>query len=310
MEVVVQKGKKRTKFTKSILIGLISFILLFIIINFIPVKKHDDNDFIRIGSSSPDIIAHRGGAGIAPENTLEAFTLSESLGVDILEFDVRLSKDGQVIVIHDESIDRTTNGKGNVSDYTIEKLKSFDAGYQFVGPDGSYPYRGKGITIPLLTEVLESFDHMPMVIELKENDTELADKFADIINHYNMENKVIVSSFYDEIANYFYDITNGRVAISTASKTTKNFVILNELFLGNIYPLKEKAMQLPTHSSIFDLTTKRLIDSAHERNIAVQYWTINDTDMMEFLLEQGADGIMTDYPNKAIHLLRQKGVDE
>ncbi|MGM7684226.1 glycerophosphodiester phosphodiesterase [Cytobacillus sp. Hm23] len=310
MEIVTEKRKTRGRFVRNMLLIVLTVIILFfLIVQIIPVKKNESNTILREGGK-PDVIAHRGGAGIAPENTLEAFKLSDSLGVDMLEFDVRLSKDGQVVVMHDETIDRTTNGEGKISEYSVEELKSFDAGYHFVGPDGSFPYRGKGVTIPTLTEVFESYSHLPMVIEIKENDTKLTEKFADIIFQYGMEDKVIIASFYDEIANYFYDITNGEVAISTSSATTKKYVIFQKLFLGNIIPLKEQALQLPTHSSIFDLTTKKLIDAAHERNIAVQYWTINDLDMVEYLLEQGADGIMTDYPNKVIHLLRQKGVDK
>ncbi|MEI5907034.1 glycerophosphodiester phosphodiesterase [Bacillus spongiae] len=306
MEIVTNTEKRKRRWPRRILVGLFAIILLFILIQILPVKTHSNNPFLR-SEEAPLIIAHRGGGGIAPENTLTAFALSDSLGVDVLEFDVQLSKDDQVVLMHDKNIDRTTNGKGNVSDFTVKELQALDAGYHFVGPEGDFPYRGQGVTIPTVSEVFEQFGHLPMVIEMKANDPKLADKLSEIIYEYNMVEKVLIVSFYDEVSEYFYEKTNGEVAISTSGGVSENFVILHKLFLGNLYPLKEKALQLPTQSSIFDLSTKRLIDAAHERNMAIHYWTINDVDEMNYLFEQGADGIMTDYPNIALYFLQQKG---
>ncbi|WP_335872780.1 glycerophosphodiester phosphodiesterase [Bacillus sp. 2205SS5-2] len=306
MEIVTRTEKPRARRRKWALVGVISLTLVVMIVQLIPVKKVKDNPFIRT-EESPLIIAHRGGAGIAPENTISAFELSEKLGVDILEFDVRLSKDGEVVVFHDERVDRTTNGKGRISEYTLKELQSFDAGYDFVGSEGDFPFRGKGVNIPSIADVLNQFGHMPMVIELKENDELLADQVSEMLNRFNLKDNVLIVSFYDEISNYFYEKNNGEIGMSTPSNISRNFILLHKFFLGNLYPLKEKALQLPTQSGVLDLTTKRLIADAHERNIAVHYWTINDIEMMKYVFEQGADGIMTDYPNKALHLLQQKG---
>ncbi|NIV97894.1 glycerophosphodiester phosphodiesterase, partial [Candidatus Saccharibacteria bacterium] len=99
------------------------------------------------------VIAHRGGLGLRPENTLEAFRNAEAMGADIIELDVHSSKDGHVVVMHDDTIDDTTDGSGNVSDFTLDELKQFDAGYNWTEDKTTYPYRGKGIKIPTLTEV-------------------------------------------------------------------------------------------------------------------------------------------------------------
>ncbi|WP_307440036.1 glycerophosphodiester phosphodiesterase family protein [Bacillus sp. V2I10] len=167
-----------------------------------PVHSVENQAFLKKGKR-PFIIAHQGGEGMAPGNTLAAFSLSEKLEVDVFEMDVHLSKDEEVVIIHDDTVDRTTNGTGAVKDMTLQQLKQLDAGYHFIGPDGTHPYRNKGVTIPTMEEIFTAFPGYPMTIELKTEDPLLADKMADLIQKHNMTNKVIIASFYDESLNYF-----------------------------------------------------------------------------------------------------------
>ena len=125
--------------------------------------------FQKNGNSRPLVFAHRGGGGLYPENTLEAFKYSVSMGVDVLELDVHSTSDGTLVVMHDSQVDRTTNGSGQVNQMTLVQLKKLDAGYGFT-PDGgkTYPYRGRGITIPTLQEVFDALPDKTFNIEPKQ----------------------------------------------------------------------------------------------------------------------------------------------
>ncbi|USK28944.1 glycerophosphodiester phosphodiesterase [Bacillus sp. CMF21] len=306
MEIVPQPVRmKRTKIkiTSAILIALILFIA---IIQFIPVQPLENQAFFKNGKR-PLIIAHQGGDGMAPGNTLAAFSLSEKLEVDMLEMDVHLSKDEEVVIIHDGTVNRTTNGTGAVKDMTLQQLKQLDAGYHFVGPDGTHPYRNKGVTIPTMEEIFTAFPGYPMTIELKTEDPLLTDKMADLIQKHNMTDNVIITSFYDESLNDFIEATGGKVPVSSPSEATRNFVLAHKLFLDRLIPMnKYTAVQIPMSASGLNLTTERIIKSLHKRNIAVQYWTINDEDSVRKLVEIGADGIMTDHPNIVKKVLDQE----
>ncbi|TDL77984.1 glycerophosphodiester phosphodiesterase [Peribacillus frigoritolerans] len=306
MQTFPQPARKKKATFKITAAILITVLLFFIMIQFIPVTQTENHSFLKKGKR-PLIIAHQGGDGMAPGNTLAAFSLSEKLEVDMLEMDVHLSKDGEVVVIHDDTVDRTTNGTGSVKDMSLEQLKQLDAGYHFVGPDGTHPYRNKGVTIPTMDEIFTTFPGYPMTIELKTADLLLADKMADLIKKHNMTDKVIIASFYDEALNYFIEASDGKVPVSSPSEATRNFVIAHKLFVERLIPMnKYTAVQIPMRASGLDLTSERIVKSLHNRNIAVQYWTINDEDSVRKLVEIGADGIMTDHPNFVKKVLDQE----
>ncbi|WP_078546313.1 glycerophosphodiester phosphodiesterase [Litchfieldia alkalitelluris] len=275
---------------------------LFILIQLIPVNTIKETTFNK-ESNKPLVIAHRGGAGVAPENTLYAFRVSERLGVDAIELDVRMSKDGELVVIHDETVDRTTNGVGFVSNLTLKELKSLDAGYRLKMRDRGYPFRHKGITIPTLEEVFQEIKHTSIVLELKDTNPTVEKKVAKLIKKYDMKKRVIVGSFNDDSIKRFADRTDGKVAIGTGSKALRFYVILHKLHLDRLYPLKRNAVQIPVKVGNINLTTDRLIKTIKERNIAIHYWTINDEKTMKKLIKKNVDGIITDYPNKLLKLL-------
>lgn len=306
MQTIPQPERKKKTALKISSVILITSLLFLIIIQFIPVTQTENQTFLKKGNR-PLIIAHQGGAGMAPGNTMAAFSLSEKLGVDMLEMDVHLSKDGEAVVIHDNTVDRTTNGTGAVKDMTLNELQKLDAGYHFIGPDGSYSYRNKGITIPAMDEIFKEFPGYPMTIELKTDDPALADKMAELIRKHNMSDKVIIASFYDDALAYFIEATDGTVPVSSAREATRNFVIAHKLYADRIIPMeKYTAVQIPMEASGLNLATERLTESLHKRGIAVQYWTINDEDSVRKLARIGADGIMTDHPNIVKKVLDQE----
>ena len=139
------------------------------------------------------VVGHRGNAAHAPENTIESFRQAVAIGVDALEMDVHLTSDGQVVVIHDPTLDRTTNLSGRVDRMTLTDLRRADAGASFTKDGRTWPYRGKGLTIPTLEEVLTTFPAMPLLIEIK---TPVASRAArEVIERHNAVDRCIVASF-------------------------------------------------------------------------------------------------------------------
>ncbi|NBI30963.1 glycerophosphodiester phosphodiesterase [Chengkuizengella marina] len=300
-QIQTTKNKKRVRRMKWFfsILSVIGF--LFIIFQILPVKKQEKNMFVSEGS--PFVIAHRGGAGITPENTLTAFKNAKEIGVDALEFDVHLTKDGEIVVIHDETVDRTTNGTGNVADYTLDELKQLDAGYHFVDEQGEFSYRGKGVTIPSLREVFENFSELPMIIEIKPENKDLTGKVYEMIKEYGLEDKVIINSFYESVLVWFHEFAGDEIAIGAGPDTVKKYVISNLFYLDRLVSLDVHAFQLPLEQSGIDLASKRIIQTLQKRNIAVQYWTINEVEEMEELIDLGVDGIITNYPDRLLSLL-------
>jgi glycerophosphoryl diester phosphodiesterase len=147
----------------------------------------------------PLVIAHQGGDDLWPGNTMFAFQNAVDLGVDVLEMDLHITKDGVLVLMHDETIDRTTDGTGEVEAMTSENFKEFDAGYDWTMDDGAtFPFRGQGITVPMLEDVFAEFPDMRMTIEIKKTNTSMAQPFCHLIRTYGMEDKVLVASFHDE----------------------------------------------------------------------------------------------------------------
>jgi len=142
----------------------------------------------------PLVYAHRGGAGLAPENTLLAFEKGLSTGADGIEFDVRLSLDGVAVLMHDPTLERTTDGTGPVAQRTAAELAALDAGFRFER-DGAFPFRGRGIGVPTLGDVLARHPDTSLIIELKSADSRLAQAVVHEIHAAGAASRVTVGSF-------------------------------------------------------------------------------------------------------------------
>jgi glycerophosphoryl diester phosphodiesterase len=263
-------------------------------------------------SDRPLIIAHQGGALLAPSNTLLAFEQAYNLGVDILEFDIHMTKDGHLVGIHDATVDRTTNGTGRVDSYTLEELQQLDAGYWFEDLDGNLSYRGKGAYIPTVEEIFTQFPDIRMNIEIKDSyplgkASQIELKLWQLIQQYDMQDKVLVVSFQQAIIDRFNNNTDGNVAVGSPKEETTYFVIFHKFFLNGLFKPTTDALQIPTSSGGFDLTDAKLIKGAHKLNMYVHYWTIDDPEQMRKLLELGADGIITNRPDLLIKVMEDMG---
>lgn len=252
-------------------------------------------------------LAHRGGKGLYPENTILAFEKAREMGVDVLEIDVHPTKYGKIVVIHDDTVDRTTNGKGKVRELTYEEIEKLDAAYNFSKDGGkTFPFRGKGIKIPLLSQVLSKFNDMRISIEIKESDGNTEEKVLDLIEKYDMEDKVIVASENYEILKKVREL-NPKIATSMSEKEVRNFYISFITFVPlNFYKAKGDALMIPTEAEGKNLSTKRFINAAHSKGLKVIYWTINDEEKMRELIKLGVDGIITDYPDKLMRVLKEE----
>ena len=279
-------------------------ILIFALHRFITVSPRPDRPAL---AGPPLLFAHQGGADLRPSNTLLAFQNAAELGVDVLELDVHLTADDDLVVIHDDTVDRTTNGTGNVGDMTVAELKQLDAGYDFTPDDGAtYPYRGQGVTIPTLDEVLDAFPDYRINIEIKDDDMHAAERLSQIIGAHKAQERVIVVSFHDDPLSYFRKL-QPFVATGAGPSETRTFYILSAIYLSRFHRPHADAYQVPVSHGSAHFDTTKFIDHAHSMNQQVHFWTINDADEMRRLLQLGADGIMTDRPDLGMEVFEELG---
>lgn len=254
--------------------------------------------------SRPLVIAHRGGAGISPENTLFAFKRAVELGVDVLELDVRATLDGELIVIHDAKIDRTTDGSGFVAGMTFEEIRKLDAGFHWTKDGGkTFPFRGQNIKIPTLREVFEAFPDTKINIEPKYDTPSPVAPLCSLINEFNRADKVIVGSFRNEVLEDFRQNCPG-VATSASPSEASFFLAGYKIGLSESYSPQMQVLQIPKRIGSLQIVTEDYIRAAKERNLDVHVWTINEIEDMKSLIELKADGIMTDYPDRLLELLK------
>lgn len=251
----------------------------------------------------PLVIAHRGGRGLWPENTLFAFERAAALKVDMLEMDLRQTRDGALVVLHDARVDRTTNGDGKVAELTLADVQALDAGYRWSADGGeSHPYRGQGIRIPTFAEVLERFPEQPKVVEIKVPDAGMEEQLCALLDTHEQRQRVLVGSFYERSLKRFREVCPG-VATSAGPTSVRLLVVLNWIGLGSLVSPSYQALQIPERSGGLQVASERLMTTALQRGLAVQMWTINEQPAMRHLLDMGANGLITDYPDRALQLL-------
>lgn len=268
-------------------------------------KPAPEHPYYDQGTNSPLVIAHQGGDGVWPGETMLAYQNSVELGVDVLEMDIHITKDGILVLMHDETVDRTTNGTGEIEAMTLEEIKKLDAAYNWSPDEGkTFPYRGQGITVATLEEVFQSFANKHMTIEIKKTNTSMAKPFCDLIREYNMQDKVLAASFHDERLKEFR-AECPEVATSSAKNETTVFVLLSKTYLGGFYSPKFFSLQVPERSGGITVMTQSFVRAAHARNLAVEPWTINDKETMRRFIDWGVDGIITDRPDILVNLLNR-----
>jgi glycerophosphoryl diester phosphodiesterase len=244
----------------------------------------------------PLVYAHRGGAALRPENTLAAFEHGLSLGADGLEFDVHLSRDGVVVVHHDDTLERTTNATGAIAARSAAELARVDAGWNFRG-SGDFPFRGQGMSIPTLRQVLERYP-VPAIIELKTPDPALARTTVDEIRAAGAVDRVAFGSFYYRAlrAARSYE---PRIPTGAASEETR-WALYRSWVHWPLGATRYREFQVPETAGRTTIVTPQFIRYAHHAGLPVKVWTVNEPADMDRLLGWGVDALISDRPDLAV----------
>jgi glycerophosphoryl diester phosphodiesterase len=253
----------------------------------------------------PLVYAHRGGSALRPENTHTAFEHGLSLGADGLELDVHLSRDGVVIVHHDATLERTTNGHGPISALTAAELAEIDAGYTFSGGNGEFAFRGRGIRLPRLGDVLSRYPGIPLIIELKQPGEALARRTIEEVRRANAVERVVLGSFYYSALRAARQI---EPAVRTGAAREETRWALYRSWVR--WPLGSPAyreFQVPERSGRTVIVTPPFVAHAHRAGLPVKVWTVDDRADIDRLLGWGADAIISDRPDVAVAAVRARG---
>lgn len=260
-------------------------------------------------------IAHGGGLLIRPAHTIEAYDQALEDGADMLELDIHETSDGVLVVMHDDTVDRTTNCTGAIKEMTFADLRECDAGYNFSNDGGqTYPYRGMGLVVPSLQEVLERYPDTAVNIEIKQKEPSLVDNLVELVREYEFEDKMVGASFSDEVLAELRD-AGPEIATSLGEGESLEFWTKSwdEIDPGYVPP--GEFLQLPVE---YDLGGGKIpvlhdgfVDRVEELDMYVHIWTVNDEDEMRWLIEvQGVHGIMTDDPPLLTKVINELGAGD
>jgi glycerophosphoryl diester phosphodiesterase len=247
------------------------------------------------------VIAHAGGEGLGPANTLEAMRLSFKAGADVNDADVHITKDGVLVAMHDDTVDATTNGHGFVRDMTLAELKAIDAGYAFAGPNNDFPFRGKGVTVPTIEEILTEFPTRLTSLEFKDDDGAAPATMCALLSRLGQSKNVYISSDTDPPIDEFAKMCSGVV-------TTVTDAMVPALIAAQKDPNSRYCATVPIGQPPYSADRKPTVESikwAHDHGLASFTWTVDDPDTLRYLAVIGMDAVYTTRPDIA-----RKIVDE
>jgi glycerophosphoryl diester phosphodiesterase len=246
----------------------------------------------------PIAFAHRGGSLLWPENTMVAFRGAVEMGYRYLETDLHATRDGVLVLIHDDTLERVSDGSGPVWERTLVELKRFDAAYHF-SPDGgrTHPYRGQGVTVPTLEEVLEAFPDALLNVDMKQKEPPVVAALADFIEKRGLQERFLVTSFVDRRLQEFRRRSGGGVATAAAQREALRFWLASRLRLERLLHIQCDALQVPARYGSLTVVNRRFVAAAHGRGLHVHVWTVDEPAEMRRLLALGVDGLMSDRPD-------------
>ena len=251
-------------------------------------------------------IAHQGGEHLWPSNTMTAYRGAAALGADMLEMDLHATRDGALVLSHDETLDRLTDTKGRIAELTLEEVLKADAGYTLTPAGGQgFPFRSQGVQVAQLREVLREFPNTPMIIELKQVSPSIAAPFCAALREAGATGRVIAASFSDLALNEFRRLCP-EVMTSMTERELLPLVLLSKVGLSGLAPVPGRTMQVPVRARGIEIVTPGFVRAMHARGVAVQVWTVNDEAEMRRLRDLGVDGIITDRPDLLKKVLAEK----
>eukprot|EP01080_Neovahlkampfia_damariscottae_P012433 gene12433-6185_t len=269
---------------------------------------------------TPIILSHRGSRFLNPENSRPAFYSALDMGTDVLETDVRLTKDHRLVIFHDRTVERTTNGTGLVHQKTLEEMKLLNLGFRFTPDKGkTFPYRKRHTQVLELNEFFEEFIplNVNVNIELKDEMIEAADAMWEVLKKQDLnfiqKHVNIISSYWPVIERLRF-LSNGTIPTSACEFEGTIFILSSKfylnLFVNPLDKIKPNLFQIPCIAAggAINLKTKKTIDDLHAKGKKVHYWVINDKETMKEVLELGADGLITDRTDLAMEVWVELGL--
>lgn len=286
--------------------GLVFFSLVLAAVSWVLVQPRDQVAFFRArpGEHRPLVFAHQGGEGLRPGNTAIAFRHALDLGADVLDTDVNVTRDGVLVLLHDETVDRTSDGHGRVGDLTLAELRELDFGYTFSTDGGvTFPYRGTGQRIVTVGEFFSEFTATRFGIEIKKAPAEAARDLCALIQEFGYEDRVLVSSSDQENMDVFREKCPS-VATSATTGEARRFYIFQFIGLSGFYSPPFDSLQVPEYQGGTHVLTGRFVSAANRWNLPVVPWTIDEPSDFERLISDfDVDGINTNYPDRLIGFL-------
>lgn len=256
----------------------------------------------------PRVIAHRGDSRHFPENTLPAFKSAVEMDIDVIETDIHITKDGQLVIWHDPTLERNTDGRGKIEDHTLAELRNYDAGYTFTSDGGrTFPFRGKGVRICTLDEALEECPDERFNIDLKTKCPQIVDEFIRVIRRHDAVHRIVGASFHlSNLKRLRKSAPEFLTSITTAE-------VIPLLFRQKTHTLpscfKRKIIfQIPRRASFIEIVTPDFVSQMHDRGAIVMVWTINEEAEMRELFSMGVDSVMTDDPALVIKVAEDMGL--
>ncbi len=265
------------------------------------MREHLNTDFFK--PRLPRAFGHRGCAGTHPENTLEAFAAAAAIGVQYFELDIHMTRDGEIVVSHDDHLERTCGRPGVIRELTYLELAAADAGRMFTLDGANFPFRDKGIRMPLLAEVLAAFPKLRIEIEVKQIAPSVVAPMLDVIDCAGMRTSVLVASEHqqplDEIRMLAPEIPTNFSSFETGG-------FFQAMVSGDNYRPPGDALQIPPSYESWRLVTSESVDFAHRIGLEVHVWTVNEEAEMRELLDMGVDGLISDYPRRLLEVIRSR----
>lgn len=268
------------------------------------MNGHADDLF---GPDSPiRVIGHRGAAAVAPENTLPSFTHAVEVGADAVELDLHVSADGHLVVIHDPTLERITDGRGAVEALTLSELREVDAGHAFTPDRGAtFPFRGQGVRIPTLEEVLETIGDLPVVAEIKSAGAGRA--MGEWLRKHPARERILVGGFRREEVDPAGRHARWRCAYQDE---LRSYVLLGKVGLGRfVVPGGVDAAMVPERRGAIRIVTRAFVRRAHADGLGVFVWTVNRPADIRRLFDWGVDGLVSDAPGRVRRVLDEREVE-
>jgi glycerophosphoryl diester phosphodiesterase len=250
-----------------------------------------------ISLSARVAIAHRGGSKLKPENTLAAFERAAALGVDAIECDVRLSKDGEVVVIHDDTVDRTTDARGRVADFSARELAALDAGYRF-GAETGFPCRGQGIGIPRLADALARWPTLPFVVEIKGERTSDVPRVLEVVRDAGAFDRVMIGGFDRDVLQAVR--SQAPALITSASSAEVRAALRRAMLFLRPSPGGYRAFQVPHVFHGRRVLRRSFVRQARRAGLPVHVWVVDEPAEMRTLFDWGVNGLISDRPDLAV----------